>query len=51
MLNSDQIVREFVADVMAAHSNDYEEVLETLRRDWPDLAKTFEAAYAFVERG
>ena len=44
------LLREFVADVMAAHGNDYEEASDTIGRDWPDLAVTFRAAYALIER-
>jgi hypothetical protein len=45
-----QILREFVADVMAANANDYQEAIDTLGRDWPDLGVTFQKAFALVER-
>jgi hypothetical protein len=48
MESADAILREFVADVLAANSNDYEEAVYGLERDWPDLAVTFKRAYKFV---
>jgi len=45
------ILREFVADCLAVGNNDPQETLDYLRKaqDWPDLATTFERAFAFVE--
>jgi hypothetical protein len=44
------ILREFVADVLAAHGNDYNEARDTLNRDWFDLSITFQSAFALVKR-
>ena len=50
MENELQILREFVADIMAANANDYDEAIKVLDQDWPDLAVTFRKAYALVEQ-
>jgi hypothetical protein len=45
------ILREFVADCLAVGNNDPAQTFDQLSlvQDWPDLAITFERAYAFVE--
>jgi hypothetical protein len=45
------ILREFVADCLAAGQNDFDEACADLRnvQDWPDLEKTFRRAHACVE--
>ena len=46
-----KILREFVADCLAAGQNDFDEACSHLRnvQDWPDLEKTFRRARACVE--
>jgi hypothetical protein len=45
-----QILREFVADVLAVHANDPNEAFESTSEEWPDLAITFRSAYELIER-
>jgi hypothetical protein len=44
------VLREFVADVLAAHGNSYNGAMVALETDWLDLAITFQRAHALIER-
>jgi hypothetical protein len=50
MNDATSILREFVADVLSAHDNNFNRAMEALETEWLDLAVTFQKAYVFLER-